>query len=79
MDMSPDGTKVILCSSDEQRCFLNSFHNSSGKWHQSQEFLQEHGFLPYHFEREGGGDRIAGIVAPIGNEEGYTIGFYNIK
>ena len=38
-------------------------------------------FMPYmyHFEREGEGDKLAGIVIPIGNEKGYTIGFYNIN
>ena len=78
MDLSPDGKKVILCSTDEKRCTLVSFR--SREWHETQEFLIEaHGFLPYLFEREGEGDTIGGFVAPIGNEEGYTIGFFNIN
>jgi len=78
MDLSPNGKRVLLCSNYEKRCILNSFH--SGGWHEAQEFLvEEHGFLPYLFERNGDGDKIAGIVAPIGKEEGHTIGFYNIS
>ena len=60
MDLSPDGKKVILCSSEEQRCILNLLH-SGGEWREVQEFLQEDGFLPYFFEREGEGDR---LIAP---------------
>ena len=78
MDLSPDGKKVILCSTDEGRCILNLLH-SSGEWHEVQVFPKVDGFMPYHFEREGEGDKIAGIVAPIGNEKGYTIGFYKIN
>jgi hypothetical protein len=78
MDLSPDGKRVLLCSTHEKRCILNSFH--SGKWHEAQEFLvEEHGFLPYLFERTGNGDKIAGIVTPRGKSDGYTIGFYNIN
>ena len=78
MDLSPDGKKVILCSKDEQRCILNLLHDR-GEWHEAQAFPKADGFLPYHFEREGDGDKIAGFVAPIGNEQGYTIGLYNIN
>ena len=78
MDLSPDGKRVLLCSPNEMRCILNSLH--SGKWHEGQEFLvEEHGFLPYLFERDGDGEKLAGIVAPVGKSDGYTIGFYNIN
>ena len=79
MDLSPDGKRVLLCSPNEMRCILNSLH--SGKWRETQEFLvDEHGFLPYLFERDGDGNKIAGIVAPMGKSpDGFTIGFYNIN
>ena len=78
IDLSPDGKRVLLCSPTEMRCILNSLH--SGKWHEAQEFLvEEHGFLPLLFERDGDGNKIAGIVAPVGKSVGYTIGFYNIN
>ena len=79
MNLSPDGKRVLLCSPNEMRCILNSLH--SGKWHETQEFLvEEHGFLPYLFERDGDGNRIAGIVNPMGkSSDGFTIGFYNIN
>jgi len=78
MDLSPDGKRVLLCSPNKMRCILNSLH--SGKWHEAQEFLvDEHGFLPLLFERNGDGIKIAGIVAPMRKSDGYTIGFYNIN
>ena len=73
IDLSPDGKKVILCSTEEERCILNMLH-SSGEWQEVEVFPKVDGCMPYHFEREGEGDKIAGIVAPIGNEKGYTIG-----
>ena len=52
----------------------------SVRLNEAQEFLvEEHGFLPLLFERDGDGNKIAGIVAPVGKSDGYTIGFYNIN